>query len=55
MVFMKNKIKYLTVADNADKRNPGLTQVPPWGLNPGPSSLEANGWTTGPLELCVEL
>jgi hypothetical protein len=25
----------------------------PWGLNPGPSWREANGWTTGPEELCM--
>ncbi len=25
----------------------------PWGLNPGPSGWEANGWTTGPVELCM--
>jgi hypothetical protein len=25
----------------------------PWGLNPGPSWLEANRWTTGPVELCT--
>ncbi len=25
----------------------------PWGLNPGPLWQEANGWTTGPVELCV--
>jgi hypothetical protein len=28
-------------------------KVPPWGLNPGPSRREANGWTTGPVELCM--
>jgi hypothetical protein len=27
--------------------------TPPRGLNPGPSWREANGWTTGPLELCM--
>ncbi len=26
----------------------------PWGLNPGPSWREANGWTTGPAE-CSEI
>ncbi len=25
----------------------------PWGLNPGPSWQEAKGWTTGPVELCM--
>ncbi len=25
----------------------------PRGLNPGPSWLDANGWTTGPVELCM--
>jgi hypothetical protein len=25
----------------------------PWGLNLGPSWREANGWTTGPVELCT--
>jgi phospholipase/lecithinase/hemolysin len=30
-----------------------FTLVPPWGLNPGPSWWETNGWTTGPVELCM--
>ncbi len=30
-----------------------ISTVPPLGLNPGPSWREANGWTSGPVELCV--
>ncbi len=30
-----------------------ISTVPPLGLNPGPSWQEANGWTSGPVELCV--
>jgi hypothetical protein len=42
-----------TVARQCQQENPVFTSVPPWGLNPGPSWREANGWTTGPVGLCM--
>jgi hypothetical protein len=39
--------------DNANRRIPVSHKYPPWGLNLGPSYWEANGWTTGPVELCM--
>jgi hypothetical protein len=56
---MINQVGVINVARQCYEENPGFTQVPTWGLNPGLSfmtgSKRVEHWTSGTVCECSEI